>query len=278
MPQLSCITTCKSRLEQLKQSLPGMMRIGGEVIVVDFDCPQGTGHWVRANHPAVQVVKADERPHFNLSTARNLGAAAASGEWLVFVDADALIGPAFCNSIEPLLAEGWFLLPKPRPAVLWGTLVVSRADFERVGGYDEAFEGWGSEDEDIIERLSAIGLRAGAFPGELLNGIEHGDDLRTQHHQIKDPRANNTINFLYRQAKRDLARHGVYPDLVERKRVYAEARRVLTTAEPSTLQLGFRESSLVGRKLVAILRYEIGAAEWQASENSNSTGKRDGTG
>ncbi|HEY5106678.1 MAG TPA: glycosyltransferase family A protein [Caulobacteraceae bacterium] len=259
MPSLSCITTCKSRLGHLRQTLPGMMAVGGEVIVVDYDCPQRTADWVLANHPEARVVKVDDRPDFNLAKARNLGAAAASGEWLLFVDADALVGAGFRERVEPLLAKGWFLLPQPRPAVLWGTLIVSRADFERIGGYDEVFEGWGSEDEDIIDRLSAIGTRAGRFPGELLDGIAHGNELRTHHHQIKDALANNAINFLYRQAKRDLARHGAAPTLPDRKRIYAEVRRALTTGEATSFQIGFRKSTLSGRKLVANLRYEIGA-------------------
>lgn len=41
---------------------------------------------------------------------------------------------------------------------------VLRGDFERVGGWDMRFEGWGCEDIDFIARLRRIGLRCG-FPG-----------------------------------------------------------------------------------------------------------------
>ncbi len=43
-------------------------------------------------------------------------------------------------------------------------LGVSRADFERVNGFDMGFEGWGGEDEDIAARLRRAGLRCG-WPG-----------------------------------------------------------------------------------------------------------------
>lgn len=41
---------------------------------------------------------------------------------------------------------------------------VSRADFERVNGFDLRFTGWGGEDEDIAERLRKLG-RVCAWPG-----------------------------------------------------------------------------------------------------------------
>jgi hypothetical protein len=43
-------------------------------------------------------------------------------------------------------------------------LGVSRADFERVNGFDLRFEGWGGEDVDLAIRLERSGLRCG-WPG-----------------------------------------------------------------------------------------------------------------
>jgi glycosyltransferase involved in cell wall biosynthesis len=43
-------------------------------------------------------------------------------------------------------------------------LGVSRADFERVNGYDARFAGWGGEDVDMALRLRRAGLRGG-WPG-----------------------------------------------------------------------------------------------------------------
>jgi glycosyltransferase involved in cell wall biosynthesis len=43
-------------------------------------------------------------------------------------------------------------------------LGVSRADFERVNGYDARFAGWGGEDVDLAVRLHRLGLRC-AWPG-----------------------------------------------------------------------------------------------------------------
>ena len=53
-------------------------------------------------------------------------------------------------------------------------LCVSRADFERVNGYEMRFEGWGEEDVDIAVRLGRIGLRCGhAGPDATLIHLWH---------------------------------------------------------------------------------------------------------
>jgi len=260
MPTLSCITTCKSRLDQLRQTLPRMMAVAdAEVVVVDYDCPQGTADWVRANHPAARVVKVEGHTGFHLARARNLGAAAATSPWLVFLDCDTLVDPALRESLAPLLAPGAFFIPKPRTPTLWGALIVARADFDKVEGYDEVFEGWGSEDEDMLERLAEAGLRSADFPGHLLEALDHGNERRTEHYEVKDPNANNCINYLYRQAKRDLSRTGGKPSLAERKTVYGYVKSAFLNPQGGSIQIGYRESTLAGRRLIASLRYEIAA-------------------
>ena len=72
-PAISFVTTCKGRLSALKQSLPRMVaQPHAEVIVVDYDCPEGTGAWVAAEHPAARVVQVRDAPVFNIARARNL--------------------------------------------------------------------------------------------------------------------------------------------------------------------------------------------------------------
>lgn len=55
----------------------------------------------------------------------------------------------------------WYsLLGHPtKPPLRSGDFAMSRADFERVNGFDENFQGWGCEDDDFGRRLRASGLR-----------------------------------------------------------------------------------------------------------------------
>jgi glycosyltransferase involved in cell wall biosynthesis len=88
-PTFSIVTCCKGRLEFLKRSLPTFVQQAEtEVVVVDYDCPDGTKDWVAAHYPDVRVAAVADAPLFNLSRARNIGADVARGQWLVLCDAE----------------------------------------------------------------------------------------------------------------------------------------------------------------------------------------------
>ncbi|HHN73607.1 MAG TPA: glycosyltransferase, partial [Acidobacteria bacterium] len=46
-----------------------------------------------------------------------------------------------------------------KPKLFGGTISIWKKDYERVNGYDERFEGWGCEDDDLRLRLKKAGLR-----------------------------------------------------------------------------------------------------------------------
>jgi len=46
-----------------------------------------------------------------------------------------------------------------RPKLFAGTAAMWREDYERVNGYDENFQGWGCEDDDLRSRLTRSGVR-----------------------------------------------------------------------------------------------------------------------
>jgi glycosyltransferase involved in cell wall biosynthesis len=259
MPRLTAITTCKGRLEHLKATLPGLIADPElEVVVVDYDDPDGAAGWVRANHPRARVVAVTDRQWFNLSEARNLGAAAASGDWLFFADADVHVAPDFVRQVQPLLQPGVYLLANPRPADLWGALVVSRADFEAAGGYDEAIEGYGSEDVDLIARLLIAGVREASFDGGLLTAILHDHKTRTRFYERTDIALSASINGFYRTAKNDLLRQGLVLDLEARRRLHADVARAFTApGGAATFQIGFRQTQVPGLTVNASLRYDF---------------------
>jgi glycosyltransferase involved in cell wall biosynthesis len=74
-----------------------------EVIVVDDCSPDRTGDWVEAHYPGVRVVRPERNG--GTSAARNLGARAATGTVLVFLDHDDVLHPHAVATLRGLLGS-----------------------------------------------------------------------------------------------------------------------------------------------------------------------------
>ena len=235
-PAVSFVTTCKGRLAHLKESLPRMSaQAGAETVVVDYDSPDGAGDWVAANFPGVRLVRVENAPRFNAARARNLGAQAARGRWLAFVDADVVLERDFMGRIEPLLRPGGYLTLAATGAEGFGSLVCERSDWVAIGGYDEVIEGWAGEDRDFYVRLDMLGRACRLLASDSARLIAHGDAERTRFHPARDRWANHRANVFYVQIKHDLARQfgriGLAPEV--RRGLYAEVQRAMQQAAAS---------------------------------------------
>lgn len=212
VPRIAFVTTCKSRLHHLKETLPLLVSMGPEqIIVVDYGCPDGTGEWVRQNYPGVALVSVSDDPGFCASRARNLGAEAVSAEWICFIDADIRIDPSWLDWMRGNLQPNHFYraakVQGVRDKETWGTVICQKAAFQRLGGYDEAFRGWGGEDDDLYFRLVEVaGQIESSYPSHFVSAISHGDEERTKFHEIKSRELQLVINRYYREAKYFLMR------------------------------------------------------------------------
>ena len=116
-----------------------------------------------------------------IARARNAGARRASGDVLVFVDADVIVPPEFLIRIHAAMSDpacigggvdttwrarrlsvrlylgAWWLLVRLTGMVLGAAQFARRDAFEAVGGYDERT--WIGEDVDFVWRLGRLGLR-----------------------------------------------------------------------------------------------------------------------
>jgi glycosyltransferase involved in cell wall biosynthesis len=148
-----------------------------EVIVVANRCHDATAEIART--AGAIVVENESR---NISAVRNAGAAVATGDVLVTVDADSSMSPSTFREIERLLATGRFVgggtrvVPERRSAGINATYALMeaavfvtglagglfwcrRSDFEAVHGFDESL--LVAEDLDFARRLRAHGKRTG---------------------------------------------------------------------------------------------------------------------
>lgn len=149
-----------------------------EVIVVDNNSSDATAEIARSF--GVTVVF---EPVNQIARARNAGARAASGDILVFIDADTVISGNILDVVARHIASGWVIGGGAwvEPDTGWlGRLVFrylvnyflglrnltpgpflfcERAAFERVGGFDE--ELFAAEEFSLARRLKAEGRRYG---------------------------------------------------------------------------------------------------------------------
>jgi glycosyltransferase involved in cell wall biosynthesis len=152
---------------------------GVEVIVVANRCTDATASIAR--DAGAVVVESDAR---NIAAVRNAGAAVATGDYLVTIDADSVMAPSALRAIDVMLADprcvggGTKVVPERTSpgiratyamvAVLCAAMRVSgvmfwcrRADFEAIGGFDEQF--LVAEDVEFARRLRAFGQRTGRY-------------------------------------------------------------------------------------------------------------------
>jgi GT2 family glycosyltransferase len=137
-------------------------------------------------------------PDLNVAQLRNTAAAASAGDVIAFVDADHLVGSAWLASIGPALSDpaigaaGALYLSPPNgtwvqrlygamrgttkgtadaPWLGSGNLIVRRAAFEQINGFDASLEA--CEDVDLCQRLRAAGWRV--VGDERLESVHLGD-------------------------------------------------------------------------------------------------------
>jgi GT2 family glycosyltransferase len=163
-----------------------------EVIVVDDGSTDGsTRVYERHANPRVRLVRSGG---LGVARARNLGAAHAQGEYIVFLDAHcrvsadwldrfaraldrpgvALVGPSFTKLDEDqprgcgmfwadwALDQHWYepvdgAEAYPVPLTTGACQALRRDVFEAVGRYDDGFTRWGSEDVELCLRAWLLG-------------------------------------------------------------------------------------------------------------------------
>ncbi|HEX9297816.1 MAG TPA: galactosyltransferase-related protein [Polyangiaceae bacterium] len=178
--------------------------------LVDYSCPEGISDWVNKHYEfevqqnRVLVERVTGQKVFNKSRAHNIGARRALDagvEYLCFMDADTLIEPGFWDFVRAQLRPERFLVAAPQDdgtpmPSLTGLLIVHGAAFERTGGFDEAFTGWGAEDIELRLRLYLEeGLDFAEIPLSLVRPIPHSNSLRARFHEDRNIERSNRRNL-----------------------------------------------------------------------------------
>jgi len=194
-------------LASLKEVLPAL-GCPWELIVCDNNSTDRTAEIARAAGANVVF-----EPVNQISRARNRGAAAATGEWLLFVDADSLPGKELLAETLEAIASGrclaggatvefesrdllvrfWLALWNATSRLMrWAAgsfIFCEAAAFRAVGGFSEAL--YAGEEIDFFRRLKRLARRRG-------RGIVilHRHPLRTSDRKLRLYRWREHLRFL----------------------------------------------------------------------------------
>lgn len=238
---ISVLTIVRNRAGHLAQLVEGLRRSTrppAELVVVDMasDPPVQIAD---TSFPVQVAALATER--LPLAEARNLAARHACGDNLLFLDVDCIPMRALIGSMDQALvqtdalicADVLYLAPEdareswdeadlaargkrhpardfpthgwrvePNPGLFWSLAFgIRRTRFEALGGFDEAYLGYGGEDTDFGFRAEAAGLPL-LFMG--------GPGAFHQHHPSPDPPLQH-FDDIVRNAQTFRARWGFWP-------------------------------------------------------------------
>lgn len=198
--RISFCTIVRDRFEHLRRTLRANLHAArdyenAEFVLLDYDCPDPrTREWVRSEL-ADEIERGrlvygfhPDTDQLSLTHSRNLAFRLSSGGVFCNVDADQFIGRRFADYLNRVLGSARCCVRGPVDGRGFaGRIAVRREDFERVGGYDEAFTSYGYEDRDLIGRLAMAGVPERMIRQErFLRGLRHDHASRMKHFDISD--------------------------------------------------------------------------------------------
>lgn len=273
IPCLDAEATLADQLEALAgQSWPG----GWEVIVADNGSTDGSREVAgrfRDRLPGLRIVDASGRR--GQAHARNLGAAAATGDALLFVDADDQVAPGWLEALGQALARHEFVAcrydnealnppwvrrthlnpqkdgvtrydyPDYLPHAGGGGLGVLRRVHEEAGGFDESMAAL--EDTDYCWRIQLAGHEL-AFAPDAVVRIRHRHDPRGIFRQGMSYGKHNVL--IYKKYRsRGMPRLGWLPGVLRWGKLVLRTPLLLLTREGRARwlwQLGWRVGRIKG--------------------------------
>jgi glycosyltransferase involved in cell wall biosynthesis len=196
--KISFCVTCKGRLSHLCQTLPANLRetegFETEFVILDYNCPDNTQHWIRknVNDDRVRVYKTGAPVFYDSSHAKNIAHRLASGDILFSLDADNMVTSECVRFVLKAFREAKVVMRGGFTPGRYGQIAIGRNAFEYMRGYDEGLPpGWGGEDVDLVARAVALGLRLRRIPQTLTHIIHHPPEMRMVYFPVKDWKASN---------------------------------------------------------------------------------------
>jgi hypothetical protein len=207
--RIAFCTTCKGRTQHLKLTLPKNLADNAAYpnavfVVLDYNSDDDIQQYLWGTH--LDDIKSGRLVIYSylnggkwlIAHAKNMAIRCGMLEHadiICTLDADNFTGPDFAQFIADkfnasMNPRQMFLYPdfaaikrmpwddtRPRRGFA-GRLAMYADSFVKIGGYDEIFKIWGSEDIDMLGRLNRAGYTGQFFDSKDLQVISHGPEVR----------------------------------------------------------------------------------------------------
>lgn len=190
---VSIVCAVMNRGDMLKTSLFSWLKYKevGEIIIVDWSSKQELS-WVLNVDERIKYIRVQDEDYFNISQAYNLGIDHATKKYILKMDVDYVLNPYYNFFERNQIAQGCFYAGNAKKTS-WSNPVFSylnglnysrREDILRVEGYNENFQGYGHDDDELCEALQSKGLERLdiAYDYSVIH-MPHPQNFRTSNYQ-----------------------------------------------------------------------------------------------
>lgn len=202
-PRIVFCTTCKGRLQHLKETLPKNLAdncdyANCKFLVLDYNSQDGLCEWIQETHQYcitgghLVVYSYRGSDVFRMAHAKNMAhrlAILEGADIVVNLDADNFTGRGFAAYVashfkfgREIHHEDIFMWSRMQKGILdrgiSGRIAVTKKAFLLAGGYDEQYETWGPDDKDFNHRLRRLGFMPEEIDECFLRAIRHNDKMR----------------------------------------------------------------------------------------------------
>ena len=192
--RISYCTAIRNRLHHLKQTLPVNLRerpgAGVQFVLMDYNSSDGLEEYISSTYKreisAGRIVYYRETSagHFDRCHARNMAFKLGEGDILSNLDADNFLGDGYSDYVQSVFDSSSQVFVSAMHNAFgignaMGKIAMRKEDFAITGGYDEQFNGYGFEDEDLHNRCGILGLLPVIIQNpRFLSYIAHEDSER----------------------------------------------------------------------------------------------------
>jgi glycosyltransferase involved in cell wall biosynthesis len=201
---VSIVCACMNREDTLKVTLASWLKFKevGEIVIVDW-CSTNNLEWAIDLDDRIKLIRVNNQPYFNIAKAYNLAIDNSTKDYVLKMDVDYLLNPYYnFFELHPRPEEECYYTGNwatsdgdPIFKHLHGLIYAKRSGLIEAEGYNENFEGYGWDDDDLYGVMTSMGKKRIDINHDYsIMHIVHGEKVRTENYKDKRTRSSARQN------------------------------------------------------------------------------------